>query len=84
MFLGVMTATRSTKPLFREKIAPLLSDPGVEFIGEIDPRRKAEFLVSRPTVMLTRNVSSPVAIDPFVSHAALPGTSTIEKAPECT
>ena len=29
---------------FREKIAPLLSDPGVEFIGEINERSKAEFL----------------------------------------
>jgi glycosyltransferase involved in cell wall biosynthesis len=29
---------------FREKIAPLLSDPGVEFIGEINERRKTEFL----------------------------------------
>jgi glycosyltransferase involved in cell wall biosynthesis len=29
---------------FREKIAPLLSDPGVEFIGEINERTKSEFL----------------------------------------
>jgi glycosyltransferase involved in cell wall biosynthesis len=29
---------------FREKIAPLLSDPGVEFIGEINERSKIEFL----------------------------------------
>jgi glycosyltransferase involved in cell wall biosynthesis len=29
---------------FREKIAPLLSDPGVEFIGEINERNKTEFL----------------------------------------
>jgi glycosyltransferase involved in cell wall biosynthesis len=29
---------------FREKIAPLLSDPGVEFIGEINERSKAKFL----------------------------------------
>src|ERR1051326_2280002 len=29
---------------FREKIAPLLSDPGVEFVGEINERGKAEFL----------------------------------------
>ncbi len=29
---------------FRDKIAPLLSDPGVEFIGEINERNKAEFL----------------------------------------
>src|ERR1700688_2904728 len=29
---------------FREKIAPLLSEPGVEFIGEINERSKAEFL----------------------------------------
>jgi glycosyltransferase involved in cell wall biosynthesis len=29
---------------FREQIVPLLGDPGVEFIGEIDERRKAEFL----------------------------------------
>ena len=29
---------------FREQIAPLLSDSGVEFIGEIDERDKAEFL----------------------------------------
>ena len=29
---------------FREKIAPLLSDPGVEFIGEINERSKTGFL----------------------------------------
>jgi glycosyltransferase involved in cell wall biosynthesis len=29
---------------FRETIAPLLSDPGVEFIGEINERSKSEFL----------------------------------------
>ena len=29
---------------FREKIAPLLSGPGVEFIGEINERSKTEFL----------------------------------------
>src|SRR6202022_4654484 len=29
---------------FREKIAPLLSDPGVEFIGEINERNKTRFL----------------------------------------
>ena len=29
---------------FREKIAPLLSDPGVEFIGEIDECSKTKFL----------------------------------------
>jgi glycosyltransferase involved in cell wall biosynthesis len=29
---------------FREKIVPLLSHPGVEFIGEIDERSKTEFL----------------------------------------
>ena len=29
---------------FREKIAPLLSDPGVEFIGEISERSKTKFL----------------------------------------
>jgi glycosyltransferase involved in cell wall biosynthesis len=29
---------------FREKIAPLLSDPGVEFIGEINERSKTQFL----------------------------------------
>src|SRR6202035_1327663 len=29
---------------FRAEIAPLLNDPGVEFIGEINERSKAEFL----------------------------------------
>src|SRR5947209_461266 len=29
---------------FREKIAPLLKDPGVEFIGEINERSKTKFL----------------------------------------
>ena len=32
----------------------------------------------KATVILTSKVSSPVAIDPFASYAALPGTSTIE------
>ena len=29
---------------FREKVAPLLDDPGIEFIGEIGERAKSEFL----------------------------------------
>src|SRR5262249_12212580 len=29
---------------FRERIAPLIDQPGVEYIGEIDERSKAEFL----------------------------------------
>jgi glycosyltransferase involved in cell wall biosynthesis len=29
---------------FREKIAPLLHSPGIEFVGEIDDRAKSEFL----------------------------------------
>src|SRR6202035_3422185 len=29
---------------FRAEIAPLLSEPGVEFIGEINERNKSEFL----------------------------------------
>jgi glycosyltransferase involved in cell wall biosynthesis len=29
---------------FREKIVPLLNQPGVEFVGEIDERAKSEFL----------------------------------------
>src|SRR5437588_11331140 len=29
---------------FREKIEPLLKDPGVEFIGEINERSKTKFL----------------------------------------
>ena len=32
------------EPYFREKIAPLLSDPGVEFIGEVNERSKTGFL----------------------------------------
>jgi glycosyltransferase involved in cell wall biosynthesis len=35
---------RADEAYFREKIAPLLNDPGVEFIGEINERSKAEFL----------------------------------------
>src|SRR5258705_9824585 len=35
---------KADEAYFREKIAPLLSDPGVEFIGEINERSKAEFL----------------------------------------
>jgi len=35
---------RIDEAYFREKIAPLLSDPGVEFIGEINERGKTEFL----------------------------------------
>jgi hypothetical protein len=34
---------RADEAYFREKIAPLLSDPGVEFIGEINERSKTEF-----------------------------------------
>src|SRR5512133_1621154 len=35
---------KADESYFREKIAPLLSDPGVEFIGEINERSKSEFL----------------------------------------
>jgi glycosyltransferase involved in cell wall biosynthesis len=35
---------KADEAYFREEIAPLLSDPGVEFIGEIDERSKTEFL----------------------------------------
>jgi glycosyltransferase involved in cell wall biosynthesis len=35
---------KTDEAYFREKIAPLLSDPGVEFIGEINERSKTEFL----------------------------------------
>jgi glycosyltransferase involved in cell wall biosynthesis len=35
---------KADEAYFREKIAPLLSDPGVEFIGEINERSKIEFL----------------------------------------
>ena len=32
------------EPYFREQIAPLLGDPGVEFIGEINEHNKTDFL----------------------------------------
>jgi glycosyltransferase involved in cell wall biosynthesis len=35
---------KADEAFFREKIAPLLSDPGIEFIGEIDERSKTNFL----------------------------------------
>jgi glycosyltransferase involved in cell wall biosynthesis len=35
---------RVDEAYFREQIAPLMRDPGVEFIGEIDERRKTAFL----------------------------------------
>ena len=35
---------RADEAYFRERIAPLLSDPGVEFIGEINERSKTKFL----------------------------------------
>jgi glycosyltransferase involved in cell wall biosynthesis len=35
---------KTDEAYFREKIAPLLNDPGVDFIGEINERGKAEFL----------------------------------------
>jgi glycosyltransferase involved in cell wall biosynthesis len=35
---------RSDEAYFREKIAPLLDTPGVEFVGEINERQKQEFL----------------------------------------
>jgi glycosyltransferase involved in cell wall biosynthesis len=35
---------KADEDYFREKFAPLLSDPGVEFIGEINERSKSEFL----------------------------------------
>jgi glycosyltransferase involved in cell wall biosynthesis len=35
---------KADEAYFREKIAPLLSDPGVEFIGEINEHNKTKFL----------------------------------------
>jgi len=35
---------RADEAYFRDEIAPLLKQPGVEFIGEIDERQKREFL----------------------------------------
>jgi glycosyltransferase involved in cell wall biosynthesis len=35
---------RVDEAYFREKIAPLLNQPGVEFIGEINERQKSDFL----------------------------------------
>src|SRR4029450_8524355 len=35
---------KADEAYFREKIAPLLNDPGVEYIGEINERSKTEFL----------------------------------------
>jgi glycosyltransferase involved in cell wall biosynthesis len=35
---------RVDEDYFREQIAPLLKAPGVEFVGEIDERQKADFL----------------------------------------
>jgi glycosyltransferase involved in cell wall biosynthesis len=35
---------RVDEAYFREKIAPLLNEPGVEFIGEINERQKSDFL----------------------------------------
>jgi glycosyltransferase involved in cell wall biosynthesis len=35
---------KADEAYFREKIAPLLKEPGVEFIGEINERSKTEFL----------------------------------------
>src|SRR6202008_274932 len=32
------------EPYFREKIEPLLEQPGIEFLGEIDERAKTDFL----------------------------------------
>src|SRR5436190_2117403 len=36
---------------FREKIVPLLNQPGVEFIGEIDERAKSDFLGNARTLL---------------------------------
>jgi glycosyltransferase involved in cell wall biosynthesis len=35
---------RVDEPYFREKIAPLLNQPGIKFIGEINEHQKAKFL----------------------------------------
>ncbi len=47
---------------FREKIVPLLNQPGVEFIGEIDERAKSEFL-GDAAALLFRCGSVPEIID---------------------
>ena len=35
---------RVDEPYFREKIAPLLNQPGIEFVGEINEHQKSKFL----------------------------------------
>ncbi len=42
---------RTDENYFREKIAPLLKAPGVEFIGEIDEQAKTEFLGQASALM---------------------------------
>jgi glycosyltransferase involved in cell wall biosynthesis len=47
---------------FREKIAPLLNDPGVEFIGEINERSKNEFLGEAQALLFPINWPEPFGL----------------------
>jgi glycosyltransferase involved in cell wall biosynthesis len=48
---------------FREKIAPLLSDPEVEFLGEINERSKTEFLGEAQALLFPIDWPEPFGLD---------------------
>ena len=47
---------------FRETIAPLLDQPGIEFIGEIDERAKSEFLGEAQALLFPINWPEPFGL----------------------
>src|SRR2546430_13548161 len=57
---------------FREKIAPLLSDPGVEFIGEINERSKTEFLGEARALLFPIDWPEPLGLVMIEAMACTP------------
>jgi glycosyltransferase involved in cell wall biosynthesis len=54
---------------FREKIVPLLNQPGVEFIGEIDERTKSEFLGNAQALLFPIDWPEPFGLSMIESMA---------------
>jgi glycosyltransferase involved in cell wall biosynthesis len=54
---------------FRETVAPLLNDPGVEFIGEIDERAKGEFVGNARALLFPIDWPEPFGLSMIESMA---------------
>ena len=68
---------------FQETIVPLLSDPGVEFIGEINERSKAEFLGEAQALLFPIHWPEPFGLVMIEAMACGFGQSLRAREGEC-